>query len=50
MAESETEDELNEVLIHLTGYVGVPIIREAMLVASKVFSETRGWSAVEGTK
>jgi len=36
-----TEDELTEVLIHLTGYVGVPIIREAMLVASKVFSETR---------
>jgi len=37
-----TEGELSEVLIHLTGYVGVPIIREAMLVASKVFSETRG--------
>jgi 4-carboxymuconolactone decarboxylase len=36
-----TEDELTEVLLHLTGYVGVPIIREAMLVASKVFSETR---------
>ena len=36
-----TQDELTEVLIHLTGYVGVPIIREAMLVASKVFSETR---------
>jgi 4-carboxymuconolactone decarboxylase len=36
-----TEDELTEVLIHLTGYVGVPIIREAMLVASRVFSETR---------
>ena len=36
-----TEDELTEVLIHLTGYVGVPIIREAMLVASQVFAETR---------
>ena len=36
-----TEDELTEVLIHLTGYVGVPIIREAMLVASRVFCETR---------
>jgi 4-carboxymuconolactone decarboxylase len=36
-----TEDELTEVLIHLTGYVGVPMIREAMLVASRVFSQTR---------
>ena len=36
-----TENELTEVLLHLTGYVGVPIIREAMLVASKVFSQTR---------
>jgi 4-carboxymuconolactone decarboxylase len=36
-----TREELTEVLIHLTGYVGVPIIREAMLVASKVFSDTR---------
>jgi len=36
-----TEDELTEVLIHLTGYVGVPIIREAMLVAARVFSQTR---------
>ena len=36
-----TQAELTEVLLHLTGYVGVPIIREAMLVASKVFSQTR---------
>lgn len=36
-----TEDELTEVLLHLTGYVGVPIIREAMLVASRVFKEVR---------
>jgi 4-carboxymuconolactone decarboxylase len=36
-----TQAQLTEVLLHLTGYVGVPIIREAMLVASKVFSETR---------
>jgi hypothetical protein len=26
---------------HLTGYVGVPIIREALLVASKVFAEVK---------
>ena len=36
-----TEDELIEVLLHLSGYIGVPIIRESMLVASKVFREFR---------
>jgi 4-carboxymuconolactone decarboxylase len=36
-----TEDELVEVLLHLSGYVGVPIIRESMMVASKVFAEWR---------
>jgi len=36
-----TEDELIEVLLHLSGYVGVPIIREAMLTASRVFAELR---------
>lgn len=36
-----TEDELIEVLLHLSGYVGVPLIREAMLTASKVFKELR---------
>ncbi len=36
-----TEDELTEVLLHLVGYVGVPIIREAMLVAKTVFPEFR---------
>src|SRR5947209_4324624 len=36
-----TEDELTEVLLHLSGYVGVPIIRESMLVASRVFKECR---------
>ena len=36
-----TEDELTEVLLHLSGYVGVPIIREALLTASKVFTELR---------
>jgi 4-carboxymuconolactone decarboxylase len=37
-----TEEELTEVLVHLTGYVGVPIIREAMLTARDVFAEMRG--------
>lgn len=36
-----TEEELSEALLHLSGYVGVPLIREAMLTASKVFKELR---------
>jgi 4-carboxymuconolactone decarboxylase len=36
-----TEEELSEALLHLSGYVGVPLIREAMLVASRVFKEER---------
>ena len=36
-----TQDELTEVLIQLGGYVGVPIIREAMLTAKEVFAEPR---------
>ncbi len=34
-----TEDELVEVLLHLSGYVGVPLIREALLTAKEVFAE-----------
>jgi 4-carboxymuconolactone decarboxylase len=41
LKEGWTEDELVEVLLHLSGYVGVPLIREAMLVASKVFAEVK---------
>src|SRR5438876_9815186 len=36
-----SEEELTEVLLHLSGYIGVPIIRESMLVASKGFRESR---------
>ncbi|MGE0418474.1 MAG: carboxymuconolactone decarboxylase family protein [Acetobacteraceae bacterium] len=36
-----TEDELAEALLHLTGYVGAPLVREAMLTASEVFKEVR---------
>jgi 4-carboxymuconolactone decarboxylase len=36
-----TEDELTEALLHLSGYTGVPLIREAMLTASKIFKELR---------
>ena len=36
-----TEDELAETLLHLSGYVGVPLVREAMLTATEVFAELR---------
>ncbi|MCH9673664.1 MAG: carboxymuconolactone decarboxylase family protein [Gammaproteobacteria bacterium] len=39
-----TEDELTEVLLHMSGYVGVPLIREALLIASKVYAEVRAES------
>jgi 4-carboxymuconolactone decarboxylase len=42
LKEGWTEDELTEVLLQLIGYVGAPTIREAMLVASKVFADTGG--------
>ena len=37
-----TEDELTEVLLHLMGYVGAPLVREAFITAKKVFAEVRG--------
>lgn len=40
-----TEDELGEVLLHLTGYVGAPLVREAMLTAKDVFAELRAEAA-----
>jgi 4-carboxymuconolactone decarboxylase len=36
-----TEEELTEALLHLFGYVGAPLIREAMIVASRIFKEPR---------
>ena len=36
-----SEDELTETLLHLSGYIGVPIIRESLMVASRVFKEYR---------
>ncbi len=43
-----TEDELVEVLLHLSGYVGVPLIREAMITAKTVFGEMRAEAASKG--
>jgi 4-carboxymuconolactone decarboxylase len=37
-----TEDELTEALLHLLGYVGAPATRDALIVASRVFTEMRG--------
>src|SRR5579863_8005790 len=42
-----TEEELSEALLHLSGYVGVPIIRESMMAASKVFAEFRAEQAAD---
>jgi 4-carboxymuconolactone decarboxylase len=39
-----TEDELLETMLHLSGYIGVPCVRGAMLVASRVFAEIRAES------
>lgn len=36
-----TEEELTEVLLHLSGYVGAPLVREAFLTARKTFAEVR---------
>jgi len=36
-----TEDELTEALVHLTGYIGAPLVRGAMLTAVEVFKEMR---------
>ena len=36
-----TEEELTEALLHLLGYVGAPLVREAMLTATEVFKEVR---------
>jgi 4-carboxymuconolactone decarboxylase len=40
-AQGWTEDELTEALLHLGGYIGVPSVREALIIASRVFEEIR---------
>jgi len=42
-----TEDELAEALLHLSGYIGLPLVRGAMLVAKRVFAENRAELAAE---
>jgi 4-carboxymuconolactone decarboxylase len=36
-----TEEELTETLIHLMGYVGAPLTRDALLTARDVFAEVK---------
>ena len=36
-----SEDELAEAILHLTGYVGAPYVREALITATEVFKEMR---------
>ena len=36
-----TEDELVETIFHLMGYVGVPLARQALIVAKETFAELR---------
>jgi alkylhydroperoxidase/carboxymuconolactone decarboxylase family protein YurZ len=35
------------VLLHLVGYVGAPVIRDAMMVASEVFEKVKAEAAAE---
>ena len=36
-----TEEELTEALIHLVGYVGAPLVRDALLKARDLFAEVK---------
>ena len=36
-----TEDELAESILHLLGYVGAPLVREALIAAKETFAELR---------
>jgi len=40
-----TEDELSEALLHMAGYVGLPLVREAMICAREVFEDMRAEEA-----
>ena len=39
--EGWSEEELVEALLHLSGYCGLPLVREALIVARRVFGEMR---------
>lgn len=39
--EGWTEDEIVEALLHMIGYVGAPLVREALIASTEVFAEMR---------
>ena len=39
--EGWSEDELIEALLHLGGYIGLPLVREALICARKTFAEMK---------
>lgn len=41
-----SEDELVEALLHLLGYVGAPLVREALIAAKETFADLRAEDAV----
>lgn len=47
LKEGWTEKELFETLLHLSGYVGLPLIREALYVAKEVFEDERKKKAAQ---
>ena len=50
LKEGWTEDELIEVLLHMSGYIGVPLIREAIYCAKDVFADERAKKSSKGRK
>lgn len=45
-----TEDELAEVLLHLSGYIGLPSVREGMIVARETFEAMESEGAPEAAQ
>jgi 4-carboxymuconolactone decarboxylase len=41
LRQSWTEDELVEAILHLAGYCGLPLVREALITAREAFAEIR---------
>jgi 4-carboxymuconolactone decarboxylase len=43
-----TEDEIVEAILHCMGYVGVPLVRKAVMVARDVFAEMERYGEMPG--
>lgn len=44
-----TEDEIVDVMLHLVGYIGVPLVRKSILVASEVFAAMQAEEAASSS-